>query len=191
MKHALFPDICFTSWLKRAIHTAQLTLKEMEWEHIDCLKSWKLNERHYGAWQSHNKDAIRKEVGEEKFLAVRRGYSEKPPPLLDGDPRLPEKDPKYRRLDRTLLPRSESLEDTRRRTLNYFVEAIAPELAREKTVLLSAHGNSLRALVMSIERLTPMEIVKVEIPTGEPIVYVFDRTLHLLRKERPAEWRNP
>ncbi len=186
MKHALFPDICFTSWLKRAIHTAQLALKEMEWEHIDCLKSWKVNERHYGAWQSHNKEAILKEVGEERFLAVRRGYFERPPALKEDDPRLPEHDPKYARLDPALLPRSESLEDTRKRTLNFFVERIAPELARDKTVLLSAHGNSLRALVMSIERLSPVEIVKVEIPTGEPIVYVFDGTLHLLRKERPA-----
>lgn len=186
LEHGLFPDICFTSWLKRAIHTAQLALKEMEWEHIDCVKSWKVNERHYGAWQSHNKEAILKEVGKERFLAVRRGYFERPPALKEEDPRLPEHDPKYARLDPALLPRSESLEDTRKRTLNFFVERIAPELAREKTVLLSAHGNSLRALVMSIERLTPAEIVKVEIPTGEPIVYVFDGTLHLLRKERPS-----
>ena len=186
-KAQLFPDICFTSWLKRAIHTAQIALAEMEWEHIDCLKSWQLNERHYGAWQRHNKKAIEKEVGEEMFVAVRRGYDTPPPPLPDGDPRLPENDPKYRSLDPSLLPRSESLKDTRRRTLNYFAKAIAPQLAEGKTVLVSAHGNSLRSLVMAIEHLTPAQIVKVEIPTGEPILYTFDETLHLLQKEIPSE----
>ena len=179
----LYPDICFTSWLKRAIHTAQIALKTMEWEHIDCIKSWKLNERHYGAWQRHNKETIKKEVGDERFLAIRRGYDTPPPPLPDGDPRLPENDPKYKHIDPALLPRSESLKDTRKRTLNYFAEKIAPELARDKTVLISAHGNSLRALVMAIEKLTPAEIVKVEIPTGQPILYTFDETLHLLQKQ--------
>ncbi|WP_456485127.1 2,3-bisphosphoglycerate-dependent phosphoglycerate mutase [Hydrogenimonas sp.] len=185
-KNDLFPNICFASWLKRSIHTAQIALHEMEWEHIDCIKHWKLNERHYGAWQRHNKDAIKKEVGEEMFVAIRRGYDTPPPPLPDGDPRLVEKDPKYAGIDPALLPRSESLKDTRRRTLNYFAETIAPELARGKTVLVSAHGNSLRALTMAIEHLTPAEIVKVEIPTGVPIVYTFDETLHLLKKDLPA-----
>ncbi len=183
---ALYPDICFTSWLRRSIHTAQIVLREMEWEHIDAVRSWRLNERHYGAWQRHNKEAIRKEVGEERFVAIRRGYDTPPPPLPDGDPRLPQNDPKYAGVDPALLPRSESLEDTRRRTLNYFVEAIAPQLARGKRVLVSAHGNSLRALVMSIERLSPGQIVKVEIPTGEPILYRFDETLRLLQKSRPG-----
>ena len=178
----LLPDICFTSWLKRAIHTAQIALREMEWEHVDALRSWKLNERHYGAWQRHNKDAIRKEVGDEMFVVVRRGYDTPPPPLPEGDPRGPEFDPKYKNLDPSQLPRAESLKDTRRRTLNYFAERIAPELARGKTVLVSAHGNSLRALTMAIERLTPQEVVKLEIPTGTPILYTFDETLHLLQK---------
>jgi 2,3-bisphosphoglycerate-dependent phosphoglycerate mutase len=183
-KAQLFPDICFTSWLKRAIHTAQIALAEMEWEHIDCLKSWQLNERHYGAWQERNKAEVEKEVGEERFVAVRRGYDTPPPPLPDGDPRLPGNDPKYRGLDPSLLPRSESLAATRRRTLNYFVKAVAPQLAEGKTVLVSAHGNSLRSLVMAIENLTPAQIVKVEIPTGAPILYTFDETLHLVKKER-------
>ena len=186
LRHDLFPDICFTSWLKRAVHTAQITLKQMEWEHIDCIKHWKLNERHYGAWQQHNKDAIKAEVGQERFVAIRRGYDTPPPPLADGDPRLVQNDPKYKGVDPSLLPRSESLKDTRKRALNYFVASIAPELARKKTVLVSAHGNSLRALTMAIERLTPAEIVKVEIPTGQPIVYLFDETLHLLKKDLPA-----
>ncbi len=179
----LYPELCFTSWLKRAIHTAQLALREMDWEQIDCVKSWKLNERHYGAWQQRNKDEVKAEVGEEAFVAVRRGYATPPPPLPDGDPRLPEKDPKFRLIDPQELPRSESLKDTRQRTLNYFYEAIAPELARDKTVLVSAHGNSLRALTMAIENLSPEAIVKVEIPTGIPILYRFDETLQMQEKK--------
>ncbi|ADV46253.1 2,3-bisphosphoglycerate-dependent phosphoglycerate mutase [Nitratifractor salsuginis] len=181
--HNLLPDLCFTSWLKRAIHTAQLALRELDWEQIDCIKSWKLNERHYGAWQQRNKDEVKEEVGEERFIAIRRGYDTPPPPLPDGDPRLPENDPKFRLIDPSHLPRSESLKDTRRRTLNYFYEAIAPQLARDKTVLVSAHGNSLRALTMAIEQLSPEEIVKVEIPTGQPILYRFDETLEMLEKK--------
>ncbi len=179
----LYPELCFTSWLKRAIHTAQLALREMDWEQIDCVKSWKLNERHYGAWQQRNKDEVKAEVGEEAFVAVRRGYATPPPPLPDGDPRLPDKDPKFRLIDPQELPRSESLKDTRQRTLNYFYEAIAPELARDKTVLVSAHGNSLRALTMAIENLSPEAIVKVEIPTGIPILYRFDETLQMQEKK--------
>ncbi len=179
----IFPEICFTSWLKRAIHTAQLALKEMDWEQIDCIKSWKLNERHYGAWQQRNKDEVKAEVGEEAFIAVRRGYDTPPPPLPDGDPRLPQNDPKFRLIDPKDLPRSESLKDTRKRALNYFHEAIAPELARGRTVLVSAHGNSLRALTMAIEALSPEEIVKVEIPTGRPILYTFDETMTLKEKK--------
>ncbi|WP_457603361.1 2,3-bisphosphoglycerate-dependent phosphoglycerate mutase [Nitratifractor sp.] len=179
----IFPEICFSSWLKRAIHTAQLALREMDWEQIDCIKSWKLNERHYGAWQQRNKDEVKAEVGEEAFVAVRRGYDTPPPPLPDGDPRLPQNDPKFRLIDPKDLPRSESLKDTRKRALNYFYEAIAPELARGKTVLVSAHGNSLRALTMAIEALSPEEIVKVEIPTGRPILYDFDDTLTLKDKK--------
>jgi 2,3-bisphosphoglycerate-dependent phosphoglycerate mutase len=154
----------------------------MEWEHIDCLRSWRLNERHYGAWQRRNKAEVEKEVGEATFVAIRRGYDMPPPPLPDGDPRLPERDPKYRHLDPALLPRSESLADTRRRTLNYFTRAIAPRLAKGRTVLVSAHGNSLRALTMAIEGLSPEQIVGVEIPTGQPICYEFDETLQYLSK---------
>jgi len=179
----LLPDLCFSSWLKRAIHTAQLALREMEWEQIDCCKSWKLNERHYGAWQQRNKDEVKAEVGDEAFVAVRRGYDTPPPPLPDGDPRLPQNDPKFRMIDPKDLPRSESLKDTRRRTLNYFYEAIAPELAKGKTVLVSAHGNSLRALTMAIENLSPEAIVKMEIPTGVPILYRFDTTLEMIEKK--------
>jgi 2,3-bisphosphoglycerate-dependent phosphoglycerate mutase len=183
-KQGLYPDLCFTSWLKRAIHTADIVLRTMEWEQIDCIKHWKLNERHYGDWQQQNKDALKDEVGEDAFLAVRRGYDTPPPPLKAGDPRMPAKEAKYHDIDPALLPYSESLKDTRRRTLNYYYDRIAPELAKGKTLLVSAHGNSLRSLVMGIEALSPEEIVKVEIPTGEPIIYRFDETLRLLETNR-------
>ena len=181
-KNELYPDICFSSWLKRSVHTAQIALTRLGWEHIDIIKSWKLNERHYGDWQQKNKDAVKDEVGDEAFLAVRRGYDTPPPPLSDDDPRAAKYDKKYKDLDPALFPRSESLKDTRQRTLNYFYEKIAPELSEGKTVLVSAHGNSLRALVMGIENLSPEEIVKLEIPTGVPIVYRFDETLNMLEK---------
>jgi 2,3-bisphosphoglycerate-dependent phosphoglycerate mutase len=154
----------------------------MEWEQIDLLKDWRLNERHYGAWQERNKEEVRAEVGEERFMAVRRGYDTPPPPLEDRDPRHPRFDPKYRGLDPALLPTGESLADTRRRTLACFYERIAPHLVRGETVLLSAHGNSLRALVMAIEGLSPEEIVRVEIPTGQLLCYDFDPTLQFLSK---------
>ena len=181
-KEGLYPDICFSSWLKRAIHTAQLALRELEWEQIDTRKDWRLNERHYGAWQQREKDEVKKEVGEENFVAVRRGYDTPPPPLDPDDPRHPRFDPKYRSLDPDLLPAAESLADTRRRTLACFYERISPRLVRGETVLVSAHGNSLRALVMAIEGLTPEEVVRLEIPTGELICYDFDVTLRLLSK---------
>ncbi len=181
-KNDLYPDVCFTSWLKRAIHTAQIALEAMVWEHIDSLRSWRLNERHYGAWQQHNKEQIKAEVGEERFNAIRRGYEISPPPLRKGDPRLLQNDPRYRKIDPLLLPRSESLKDTKRRTLHCFYEMVAPRLVSDTTVLLSAHGNSLRALTMAIENLSPEEIVGVEIPTCVPIVYSFDERLEMTDK---------
>ncbi len=174
LKRGLYPDVCFTSWLKRAIHTAQIVLEEMSWEQIDCLKSWKLNERHYGAWQRQNKEKVKAEVGEAHFLAVRRGYDTPPPPLDDDDPRAVRFEKKYQKTDLRLLPRSESLKDTAQRVLPYYHDVILPQLRQGKTVLVSAHGNSLRALLMEIEALSPEEIVKVEIPTGEPLIYHFN-----------------
>ncbi len=181
-KSGILPDICFTSWLKRAIHTAQIVLKELEWEQIDTIKSWKLNERHYGAWQKKDKDMIKKEVGEEMFLSIRRGYDTPPPPLEEEDERSPENDKKYSSINPLFLPKSESLKDTKNRTVNYFYEKIVPVLIIDKSVLISAHGNSLRALVMEIEKINSNEVVKLEIPTGELIIYEFDKVLNLIDK---------
>jgi len=181
-KNNIYPDICFTSWLKRAVHTAQILLKELEWEHIDMLKSYKLNERHYGDWQGRDKDEVQKEVGEEKFFAVRRGFNVAPPPLPVNDKRCVWNDTKYANIDKKLLPLHESLKDTKKRVLEYYREQIFLQLQKEKTVLISAHGNSLRALVMEIEQITPKEIVRFEIPTGEIIVYDFDSEMNIIEK---------
>ena len=181
-KNGIYPDICFTSWLKRAIHTAQIALNELEWEHIDILKSYKLNERHYGDWQGRDKDEVQKEVGEEKFLAVRRGFNVAPPPLDENDKRCVWNDTKYANIDKKLLPLHESLKETKKRVLEYYKEQIVLQLQKEKTVLISAHGNSLRALVMELERMTSKEIAKFEIPTGEIIVYDFDSEMNVIEK---------
>ena len=182
-KHQLYPDICFTSWLKRAIHTANLALEVLEWEHIDMIRSYKLNERHYGSWQGRDKDEVKKEEGAEQFLAVRRGYDVPPPPLREDDTRVVWREKKYANIDKTFLPLSESLKDTKKRVLEYYKKAIIPQLKKEKTVLISAHGNSLRALVMELEKISEQDIVSFEIPTGEIIVYTFDCNMNIVRKE--------
>ncbi len=181
--HDLYPDICFTSWLKRAIHTANIALAELGWEHIDQLRSYRLNERHYGAWQGKNKDEVKKEYGEEMFLAVRRGYATRPPLLKPEDPRVPWMERKFQSFHHNILPLGESLEDTKKRVLPYFDSAVVPQLQKGRTVLISAHGNSLRALVMHLEDISEKEIPKLEIPTGEVRVYEFDTTMQMTAKK--------
>ena len=182
-KNGIYPDICFTSWLKRAIHTAQIALRELEWEHIDAIRSYKLNERHYGAWQGQNKTKVLEVYGEEQFLAVRRGYDVPPPPLDENDMRVVWRDKKYAGIAHELLPLHESLKDTKKRVLEYYDAVLSKELQEEKTVLVSAHGNSLRALVMHLEKMSKEDVVKLEIPTGEIIVYTFDESLQVSKKE--------
>ncbi|WP_457746641.1 2,3-bisphosphoglycerate-dependent phosphoglycerate mutase [Sulfurimonas sp.] len=182
-KAGVYPDICFTSWLKRAIHTAQIALHELEWEHINVIRSYKLNERHYGAWQGQKKEKIKQEVGEKAFLSVRRGYDVAPPPLPQNDLRLVWRDKKYATLKHTLLPLSESLKDTKQRVVEYYETELLQELQQNKTVLISAHGNSLRALVMHLENLTPKEVVELEIPTGEIVIFTFDGKNQIVNKE--------
>jgi len=181
--HKLYPDICYTSWLKRAIHTAQLALSELEWEHIDVKRSYRLNERHYGAWQGKNKDMIKQEYTKEEFLAVRRGYDTPPPSLDESDERVPWREKKYAKIPKELLPRSESLKDTKQRVEEYYKMEIESQLKEGNTALISAHGNSLRALVMHLEQISKEEVVNLEIPTGEIIVYTFDDRLKIIKKE--------
>ncbi len=179
----LYPAICYTSYLKRAIHTAQIALRELNWEHIDVLRSWKLNERHYGDWQGKNKDEVKAKYGEKLFLAVRRGYDTPPPPIEESEPDFDErypKDPKYDHLP--YRPKSESLKDTRERVMEYFYEEIVPSLLVYDTVMIAAHGNSLRALIMFLEDIAPEDVRTIEVPTGIPIVYDLTKELKIKDK---------
>jgi 2,3-bisphosphoglycerate-dependent phosphoglycerate mutase len=176
-------SICFSSYLKRAIRTNWIILDTANMMHIDCLYSWRLNERNYGAWQGRNKDEVKKEVGEDLFWKIRRGYDTPPPVLTLDDKRHPKFDTKYKQINPDYLLESESLKDTRKRAVEYFFECIAPQLVQDKTVLVTAHGNSIRALMAQIDNITTTEISKIEVPTGVPYVYEFDDNLNLQNKD--------
>ena len=178
----ILPDIWFTSYLERAIMTGVLTLKEMKRLWIPCEKHWRLNERHYGALQGKNKEETRKEVGEELFWAWRRSYDVPPPPLDWNDPRHPRFDERYRGIRGEVLPSTESLKDTIERAMVYWNDRIVPELRAEKTVLVSAHGNTLRGMIMELEGLSPEEVRELEVPKGIPIVYELDQNLKIKKK---------
>jgi len=172
-------DICFTSYLKRAIRTSWILLETSEMMYVDSVKSWKLNERHYGEWQGRNKDEVKNEVGAESFRKIRRGYETPPPFITVDDKRHPKFDKKYDCITPNLLPIGESLKTTRKRVVQYFFECIAPQLAMNKTVLICAHGNSLRALIGEIANIHPEDLSKIEIQTGVPHIYEFDDNLNL------------
>ncbi|WP_179316525.1 2,3-bisphosphoglycerate-dependent phosphoglycerate mutase [Winogradskyella undariae] len=172
-------DICYSSYLKRAIKTASIIMETADISYIDFIKSWKLNERHYGAWQGQNKDEVKKEAGEDLFWKVRRGYSDSAPALSVNDKRYPKFDSKYSKLTEKELPTTESLEQTKERAVAYYFEAIVPELVKGKTVLVSAHGNSIRALMTEILDIPASEISTVEVQTGVLNMYEFDKSMNL------------
>lgn len=180
-------DICFSSYLKRAIRTALIILETADMMQIDIIKSWKLNERNYGAWQGRKKADVKQEVGEALFTKIRRGYSTPPPKLSIDDERHPRFEEKYKDVDPAILPKSESLEDTKKRAVQYYFEAIVPELVKNKTVLVSAHGNSIRALMAEIETISAIEISKVEVQTGVLNIYEFDSCMFLENKYQLEE----
>lgn len=172
MKNAgLLPGYCFTSYLRRAIHTLQIALAEMECDWVPVVKDWHLNERHYGALQGLNKSDTALKYGEEQVRLWRRGFDSLPPLLTPGDARYPGNDPRYSSLTADELPLSESLQDTIGRVRCCWEERIVPALKVNDTVLVAAHGNSLRGLVMMLGHLTSQEIMSVEIPTGRPWVF--------------------
>ncbi|MBD5216708.1 MAG: 2,3-diphosphoglycerate-dependent phosphoglycerate mutase [Bacteroidales bacterium] len=181
MKRAgLRPGVCFTSYLRRAIHTGQIALAEMGLDWIPMVKDWHLNERHYGALQGLNKAETAQEYGEEQVKIWRRSYDVRPPQLKDEDPRFPGHDAKYDLLSLAELPHGESLEDTIGRVRACWEELIVPAAHRHDVVLIAAHGNSLRALAMLMLHLTPEQIVSVEIPTGKPWVFDVDERMNVL-----------
>lgn len=164
-------DVCFTSVLKRAIHTANLVLDEMDKIYIPQIKSWKLNERHYGALQGLNKSETAEKYGEDQVKIWRRSYDVKPPALEEDDERNPALQPAYKYVDKYFLPLTESLETTIERVIPYYLETIVPEIRAGKSVLIAAHGNSLRALVKYLDNISDEDILGLNIPTGTPLVY--------------------
>lgn len=174
-------DIAYTSVLKRAIRTLWITVDVMDLMWIPVHKSWRLNERHYGALQSLNKAETAAKHGEAQVKIWRRSYDIPPPPLTVDDPRYPGHDPRYGDLKRSQLPLTESLKDTVARFLPYWHETIAPAILNDQRVLIAAHGNSLRALVKYLDDVSESEIVELNIPTGIPLVYELEENLRPLR----------
>ena len=179
----LKPDIMFTSVLKRATETADLALEEAGWIDIPTKRSWRLNERHYGALQGLNKKETAEEHGEDQVLMWRRSYDTRPPACAPDDPRHPANEDTYDHVDDEELPATECLADVVDRMLPYWFDEIAPELEAGKTVLIVAHGNSLRALVKHLDNVSEEDIVSLNIPTGIPLLYELDDDL------RPIESR--
>ena len=173
---------CFTSVQKRAIRTLWIALDEMDMMWLPVERSWRLNERHYGALQGLDKAETAKKYGDDQVLVWRRSYATPPPPLADDDPGHPRFDPRYRTVDPADLPACESLSLTLDRVLPYWNAAIAPRLRASETVLVAAHGNSLRAMVKHLEGISDDEIVGLNIPTGIPLVYQLDDALGVVDK---------
>lgn len=176
-------DICYTSYLKRAIHTLNLALEEMDMEWLPVIKDWKLNERHYGALQGLNKTETAKKYGEDQVKIWRRSFDVPPPALSSEDNRNPACQRPYRGIAADILPLTESLKDTIARVTPYFEAQIRPQLLAGKKVLITAHGNSLRALIMYLEHLSEQEIVDLNLPTGIPLVYDLDDDMTVQKKE--------
>lgn len=177
----LSPSYFFTSYLRRAIHTLQIAAEEMELDYIPVVKDWHLNERHYGALQGLNKADTAKKYGDEQVRIWRRSYDVRPPQLTTADPRYPGNDPRYAALTTDELPLGESLQDTIARVRPCWEEIIVPTLTQgHDTILIAAHGNSLRALAMMLLHLTPDQVVSLEIPTGSPWLFETDDRLNVL-----------
>ena len=170
-------DVVFTSVLKRAIRTLWIVLDGMNLMWIPVYRSWRLNEKHYGALQGLNKKEMAEKYGDEQVLMWRRAYDVRPPALEESDRRHPMHDPIYKNLDKKDIPATECLKDTVNRFLPYWHETISPAVKAGKKVLISAHGNSLRALVKYLDNIPDDAITKLNIPTGIPLVYELDGDL--------------
>ncbi|MBR4477016.1 MAG: 2,3-diphosphoglycerate-dependent phosphoglycerate mutase [Spirochaetales bacterium] len=175
-------DVCYTSYLKRAIHTLNHILDEMDRVWLPVTKTWKLNERHYGALQGLNKSETAEKYGEEQVKIWRRSFDVKPPKLEETDDRNPANQAIYASVNPKELPLTESLETTIERVVPYFENVIKKDMKAGKRVIIAAHGNSLRALVKYFEDLSKDEILGVNIPTGVPLVYEFDDNFKVIRK---------
>lgn len=184
MQHAgIAPQVVHTSVLVRAIQTADLALGEMGLAWIPVRRHWRLNERHYGALQGLNKQQTAEKYGAEQVRLWRRSYDVRPPDMDRLDERHPTHDPRYAELPPGVLPSAECLKDVVDRMLPYWFDGIVPDLLRHDCVLVSAHGNSLRALIKHLDGLTDQQVVDLNIPTGVPRVYELDAAF------RPTSWR--
>ncbi len=174
-------DLAYTSVLKRAIHTLSYCLDALDRTWLPVVKSWQLNERHYGGLQGLNKAEMAKQFGDEQVLLWRRSYDTPPPPLADDDARSERHDPRYAQLRADQIPLTECLKDTVARVVPFWTESIAPAIRSGKRVLLSAHGNSIRALVKYLDGISDQDSVSLNIPNGVPLVYELDAQLKPIR----------
>ncbi len=172
-EHNLLPELLHTSLLRRAINTAEIALNEAERHWIPVRRSWKLNERHYGALQGKDKKATLAQYGDEQFQLWRRSFDVPPPPIEDGDEFSQVNDPRYQDLG-NLIPKTECLKDVVQRLIPYWEQEIIPDLKSGKVTLVTAHGNSLRALVKHLDGISDQEIAALNIPTGIPLLYELD-----------------
>ncbi|GAA3573450.1 phosphoglyceromutase [Microlunatus spumicola] len=184
----LLPDVVHTSLLKRAIRTAQIALMTAERHWVPTRRSWRLNERHYGALQGKDKKETLAEFGEEQFMVWRRSYDVPPPPIDRDDPYANFHDPRYASLPPDARPATECLKDVLLRALPYWYDAIVPDLQAGKVTLVAAHGNSLRAIVKHLDQIGDAEVVSLNIPTGIPLVYELDDDL---RPTGPGRYLDP
>lgn len=180
-KYGFAFDLVFTSVLKRAIRTTWIILDELDQMWVPVSNSWRLNERHYGALQGLNKAETASKYSEQQVLIWRRSFDVRPPALEKTDTRYPGLDPRYRNLKENDIPVCESLKDTMHRFLPYWQQELAPAIRSGRRVLISAHGNSLRALVKYLDNISEPEIVKLNIPTGIPLIYELEETLKPIR----------
>ena len=185
----VLPDVLHTSVLRRAITTAQLALDASERHWVPVARSWRLNERHYGALQGKDKKATLEEYGEEQFMLWRRSYDTPPPRIDDADEWAQTGDARYAELADEIVPRTECLSDVVDRMLPYWYDAIVPDLRAGRTVCVAAHGNSLRALVKHLDQMSEEAVVGLNIPTGIPLVYRLDE--HLRPTRRGGEYLDP
>ncbi|MBR1768925.1 MAG: 2,3-diphosphoglycerate-dependent phosphoglycerate mutase [Bacteroidales bacterium] len=180
LEFGIKPEVCFTSYLKRAIKTLNIVLDTMNLDYLPVYKSWRLNEKHYGQLQGWNKKDTATKYGDAQVEKWRRVFDCRPPALEDNDERNPKNDCRYKDINPADLPATESLEDCIARCMPYFNESILPMFKQHDTVLIAAHGNSLRGIVMNLRKMSKEEIIKFNIPTGIPYLFTFDDDLNLL-----------
>jgi 2,3-bisphosphoglycerate-dependent phosphoglycerate mutase len=185
VEHNVLPDVLYTSLLLRAIDTAQIALKAADRHWIPVVRDWRLNERHYGRLQGLDKAQTKAEFGNDQFMLWRRSYDTPPPPIAADDKYSQVGDPRYAGVE---VPLTECLKDVVERLIPYFVETIGADLRAGKTVLVAAHGNSLRALVKHLDQISDADIAELNIPTGNPLVYQVDADLRPVGK---AEYLDP